>query len=63
MTRKYTMSKLAYAARKKASIKAAAVRPAGRVWRTVRIDSATLEKIEAARRDGESLNDVIGKHF
>lgn len=56
---KYTMSPAAHAVRKAASAKAADVRPAGRTWHTVRIDSATLACIKFNQRPGESLANVI----
>lgn len=61
--RKYTMSPAAHAVRKAASKAAAEVRPPGRGWHTVRVDSATHAAIIAERRGTEGLGAVIRRKY
>ena len=60
---KYTMSRAAHAARKAASARAAAVRPAGKSWHTVRVDSATHEAIAAERQGTEGLGTTLRRKY
>jgi len=63
MTRKYTLSPAALAVRKAASKAAAEVRPPGRTWTTVKIDTATREAVAAQRKGREGLGATIRRKF
>jgi len=61
--RKYTMSPAAHDVRREASARAAELRPKGRAWHTVRVDSATHAAIQAERQGTEGLGATLRRKY